>query len=72
MNHRKASKRWPHVLVAAAISLATVGLTVQVQAASATPALPQASNDSTEASPERLKGLLQRLDQALGQDGQLL
>ena len=38
MNHRKASKRWPHVLVAAAISLATVGLTVQVQAASATPA----------------------------------
>jgi hypothetical protein len=43
MNHRKASKRWPHVLVAAAISLATVGLTVQVQAASATPA-PVCSN----------------------------
>ncbi len=41
-------------------------------AASASPAQPQASGDPAEASPERLQGLLQRLDQALGQDGQLL
>ncbi len=43
MNHRKPSRRWPHVLVAAAISMATIGLTAQVQAASATPA-PVCSN----------------------------
>jgi cell division protein ZapA len=33
---------------------------------------PQPSNASSEASPERLGHLLQRLDQALHQDGQLL
>ncbi len=38
MNHRKPSRRWPHVLVAAAITLTTIGLTASVQAASATPA----------------------------------
>jgi hypothetical protein len=38
MNHRKPSRRWPHVLIAAALSIATIGLTAQVQAASATPA----------------------------------
>lgn len=43
MKHRKPSRRWPHVVVAAAISLATVGLTSQVQAASTTPA-PVCSN----------------------------
>ena len=43
MKHRKHSRRWPHVVVAAAISLATIGLTSQVQAASATPA-PVCSN----------------------------
>lgn len=43
MKHRKPSRRWPHVVVAAAISLATIGLTSQVQAASPTPA-PVCSN----------------------------
>ena len=43
MKHRKHSRRWPHVVVAAAISLATIGLTSQVQAASTTPA-PVCSN----------------------------
>ena len=38
MKHRKPSRRWPHVVVAAAISLVTIGLTSQVQAASPTPA----------------------------------
>jgi len=43
MKHRKHSRRWPHLVVAAAISLVTVGLTSQVQAASPTPA-PVCSN----------------------------
>lgn len=43
MKHRKHSRRWPHVVVAAAISLVTIGLTSQVQAASPTPA-PVCSN----------------------------
>ena len=40
-------------------------------AASASPVQSQTS-DHPQASPERLQGLLQRLDQALGKDGQLL
>ena len=43
MKHRKPSRRWPHLVVAAAISLATISLTSQVQAASPTPA-PVCSN----------------------------
>ncbi len=46
------------------------------QGEAATPAVAQppapSPTTSGDASPERLSGLLQRLDQALGQDGQLL
>ena len=44
----------------------------QNEAASSTPAPQVAAPATAESSPERLAGLLQRLDQALGQDGQLL
>ncbi|MEY2676317.1 MAG: hypothetical protein RL510_337 [Actinomycetota bacterium] len=43
MKHRKTSRRWPHAIVAAALTFGTIGLTSQVQAASATPA-PVCSN----------------------------
>ncbi len=38
----------------------------------AAPSAPAAASADPEASPERLQVLLRRLDQALGQDGQLL
>ena len=38
MKHRKPNRRWPHALIAAALTLGTIGLTASVQAASTTPA----------------------------------
>jgi len=56
--------------------LAALNLAFDQNEAVATPAAqaaPQASaTASAEDAPERLSGLLQRLDQALGQDGQLI
>ena len=56
--------------------LAALNLAFDQNEAAATPAAqaaPQASaTASAEDAPERLSGLLQRLDQALGQDGQLI
>ena len=56
--------------------LAALNLAFDQNEAAATPAAqaaPQASaSASAEDAPERLSGLLQRLDQALGQDGQLI
>ena len=37
MKHSKTSRRWPYLAVAAALSLGTIGLTGQVEAASANP-----------------------------------
>ena len=59
--------------------LAALNLAFDQNEAAATPATPAAqatpqasATASAEDAPERLSGLLQRLDQALGQDGQLI
>ena len=52
--------------------LAALNLAFDQNEASSTPLPQAAAPTSAEGGAERLSGLLQRLDQALGQDGQLL
>lgn len=52
--------------------LAALNLAFDQNEASAAPLPQAAAHTSAEGGTERLSGLLQRLDQALGQDGQLL
>jgi cell division protein ZapA len=52
--------------------LAALNLAFEQNETTTTSAPPSAAANSTEDAPERLSALLQRLDQALGQDGQLI
>jgi cell division protein ZapA len=52
--------------------LAALNLAFDQNEATTTPSPPAAAASSAEDAPERLSALLQRLDQALGQDGQLI
>ena len=52
--------------------LAALNLAFDQNDAPSSPTSPPPASSNVEGSPERLTGLLARLDQALGQDGQLL
>ena len=52
--------------------LAALNLAFDQNDAAPAPTTETAPSTGSDASPQRLQGLLQRLDQALGQDGQLL